>query len=73
MIRFWWSKVFEAPEIQALDYYCRMDTDSSFPGQVPIDIFAVMRANKYSYGFRSVGEDNIAVGFTTASEVLIPV
>ena len=28
MITFWWKNVFEHPQIQKLDFYCRLDTDS---------------------------------------------
>lgn len=51
MIQFWWSRVFDQPAIQELDYFCRLDTDSVLVSRVSKDIFAFMHANSYLYGY----------------------
>lgn len=57
MIHFWWKRVFDHPVVSNLDYYCRMDTDSLLKGRVRFDIFLVMRAFQYKYGFKVKQED----------------
>jgi hypothetical protein len=53
MIRFWVKLFFEHPaqEVQALEYYLRLDTDSLVDSQIRYDIFERMRAREYVYGF----------------------
>lgn len=41
MIRFWMRNLFELPEIGALDYYMRLDTDSYILSPIHFDIFRV--------------------------------
>ncbi|KAL0020220.1 hypothetical protein WJX77_004237 [Trebouxia sp. C0004] len=61
MIQFWLSRVFQQPAVRHLDYYCRMDTDSSFLSPSPVDIFHKMHEGSYKYGYRTQAVDPVAV------------
>jgi hypothetical protein len=39
MIRFWMTYFFDQPDIQKLDYYMRLDTDSFILSKIKFDIF----------------------------------
>ena len=70
MIHFWWSKVFEQREVRDLDYYCRMDTDSSFTAPLKHDMFMTMRKHHYLYGYRHQGQDDVDVSAYLAVFIL---
>lgn len=52
MIRFWWKEVFQIPEVQELQYYCRFDSDSYLMQPIHEDFFKTMEKHKYKYGYR---------------------
>lgn len=52
MIHFWWKEVFQIPEVRALQYYCRLDSDSYLLDNVKDDVFSFMEENNYKYGYR---------------------
>lgn len=57
MIRFWWKDVFQVPEVQKLQYYCRFDSDSYLMQPIHEDIFKNMDKHQYKYGYRVVSHD----------------
>ena len=61
MIQFWFKTIFEQPVIQALDYFCRMDTDSYFLAPVPQNFLRVMHEGGYQYAYRAETSDGIEV------------
>ena len=52
MIHFWWKEVFQLPQVRALQYYCRLDSDSFLLENIKDDFFVLMDENKYRYGYR---------------------
>lgn len=52
MIRFWWWSIFQQPVVSELDYFCRLDTDSTLLARVPDDIFVTMRNQHFVYGYK---------------------
>eukprot|EP00667_Euglena_gracilis_P022123 EG_transcript_24494 len=53
MCAFWWKHVFARPEVRALQYYMRLDTDSELTAPLPYDIFDRFAAHGWRYGYRS--------------------
>ena len=61
MIRFWFKTIFEQPAIRALDYFCRMDTDSYFLAPIPHNFLALMHQGGYAYAYRTEIPEGIEV------------
>lgn len=57
MISFWFKHIFHHPAIAHLDYYWRLDTDSSLVGDVDFDVFKYMRDNNLQYAHRVLHEN----------------
>eukprot|EP00667_Euglena_gracilis_P004329 EG_transcript_4350 len=59
MCAFWFKNVFEHPEVARLEYYWRMDTDSSLLHPVNYDIFDLFHRKGYKYGYYKVMTDGV--------------
>ncbi len=59
------------PRIQALDYYCRLDTHSFVRSPLGYDLFDFMAAGRLAYGFVAV-ESEPAHVITGATPLLRP-
>ena len=52
MIRFWWFTIFRQPLVAQLDYFCRLDTDSTLLEKLSFDIFSIMHEQQLNYGYK---------------------
>jgi mannosyltransferase len=55
--RFWNSEIFKVPEVAAVDYIMRMDTDALILSEFSSDPFAAMEGQGAVYGYKCVMPD----------------
>lgn len=53
MCRFFSSLIFHSPLMQSFDYFMRLDGGDSRIGNVSVDVFSLMHAQKLDYTFRN--------------------
>ena len=58
MCRFWFSQVFELPEVAALDYLMRLDDDSALQSDWRFDPFTYMQAHRMHYAYLHAAMDD---------------
>ena len=68
-ISFWFENIFQHPALRGLEYGWRLDTDSFILSPVRYDVFALMRARRYAYGYVSLEEDTPSVTHLLWEEV----
>eukprot|EP00667_Euglena_gracilis_P016317 EG_transcript_17052 len=59
MCDFWFRGVFQIPEVQGLEYYLRLDTDSFLLAPIKYDLFEYFHRRRLKYGFRRATADSL--------------